>query len=58
MYVLESKDFLNTKIYYKGNWCDTTKLSEAKKYTLDEGMKEARNLKEFGGHYKVVRIDD
>lgn len=56
MYVLETTDILNRKVYYKSNWHDTLDVLEATRYTLDDGIKEAKLLKEFGGHYKVVRL--
>lgn len=56
MYVLETTDILDRKVYYKGNWNDTLDVLKAARYTLDDGIKEAKLLKEFGGHYKVVRL--
>lgn len=56
MYVLETTDILNRKVYYKGNWNDTLDVLKATRYTLDDGIKEAKRLKELGSHYKVVRL--
>lgn len=56
MYVLETTDILNRKVYYKGNWSDTLDVLKAARYTLDDGIREAKHLKELGRHYKVVRL--
>lgn len=59
VYVLESKQqFGSVKLYYQGSWQDTDDVKKAKKYSLDEAMGEARNLKKFGGHYRVIRINN
>lgn len=58
IYILESKDFFGGKMYYQGYWQDTSDINEAKRYTLDEALAESRNLKEFGGHYVVQRINN
>ena len=59
VYVLESKQqFGSVKLYYQRSWQDTDDVKKAKKYSLDEAMGETPNLKEFGGHYRVIRINN
>lgn len=58
VYVLEAKDFFGGKMYYQGNWQDTSDISNAKSYTLDEALAVSRNLKNFGGHYVVQRVNN
>lgn len=58
-YILQKKagDNVLLPVYYCGNWDDTTHIYKAKKYTLDDAMEQARNLKKFGEHYIVVRVN-
>ena len=53
-YVLQSRDILGLSQYYAGNWHD---IEKAVHYTLDEAMAQAKALKEFGSHYRAVRIE-
>lgn len=56
-YVLQSRDILGLPQYYAGNWNDTSYIEKATRYNLDEAMAQAKVLKEFGGHYCVVRVE-
>ena len=58
-YVLKKKpvDLIKYPLYYMGSWTDTDDIKKAKKYTLDDAIEQARNLKEFGEHYIVVRVN-
>ena len=46
------------RMYYAGDWSDKSEIEKAKRYTLDEAMKEARHLREWGLHYRSVRVDN
>lgn len=58
LYVLETQDMFGERMYYAGDWSDKSEIEKAKRYTLDEAMKEARHLREWGLHYRSVRVDN
>ncbi len=59
-YVLQRRagDFSKLPLYYCGNWDDTLHIEKAARYTLDEAMAQAKALREFGDHYRAVRIEN
>lgn len=58
MYVLESKDLFGDPAYYQEDGTDTSYLSKATRFTLDDGLEKSRALKFWGMHYKVVRVEE